>query len=201
MPLHRAMMLEREGPMRSMQAALATIACAFMPCVLHAQASVVQREFEEGDFSVSIAQDAMTDANNSFILSIADNEEGGLGWKCMDDGLNVILVIGTYYAGDEDDDILVQYRFDEAEPDPQEYWTLLSGKEMAYIRMDQVAGFTARALEAHRVVVRAIDPYDNETRTFVVSMRGLDRALRNLPCATELAQPTSVVGASSGRRM
>jgi hypothetical protein len=191
------MTLEREERMRSIQAALITAACILVPSALHAQASVVQREFEEGDFSVSIAHDALTDANSSFILSIAENEEGGLGWKCMEDGLNVILVIGTYYAGDEDDDIIVQYRFDQAEPEPQEYWALLSGKEMAYIRMDRVAAFTARALTSHRVVVRAVDPYDNETRTFVISMRGLDRALRNLPCATGLKQPESVVGASS----
>lgn len=190
-------MLDKEGRMRSMQAALIAAAWVIMPSALHAQASVIEREFEEGDFSVSIAHDALTDANNSFILSIADNEAGGLGWKCMEDGLNVILVIGTYYAGDEDNDILVQYRFDHDEPGPQEYWTLLSGNEMAYLRMDRVAEFTERARRAHRVVVRTVDPYDNETRTFVISMRGLDSALRNLPCAAEMKMNPPVVGASS----
>lgn len=179
--------------MRSMPAAFVILACTLMPSTLQAQASVVQHEFEEGDFSVSVAYDALTDANSSFILSIAENEEGGLGWKCMEDGLNVILVIGTYYEGDADDDIIVQYRFDREEPEPQEYWTLLSGKEMAYIQMSRVAEFTTRALSAQRVVVRAIDPYDNETRTFVVGVRGLDEALDSLPCANGLAQPTSVL--------
>lgn len=187
------MTLEKEDRMRSMQAALMMAACALVPALAHAQANVVQREFDEGDFSVSIAHDALTDANSSFILSIADNEEGALGWKCMEDGLNVILVIGTYYEGDEDDDIVVQYRFDEAEPAPQEYWALLSGKEMAYIRMDKVAEFTQHALESRRVVVRAVDPYDDETRTFVVGVRGLEKALRNLPCAGSLKQPTGSV--------
>lgn len=190
-------MLEREERMRSMQAALIATACALVPSVLHAQATVVQREFEEGDFSVSIAQDALTDANSSFILSIANNEEGALGWKCMEDGLNVILVIGTYYAGDEDEYIVVQYRFDQEEAEPEEYWALLSGNEMAYIRMDRVAGFTQRALQARRIVVRAVDPYDNETRTFVVGTRGLEQALRNLPCASAVKQPAAVVGTSS----
>jgi len=170
--------------MRPMQAALIVAACAIMPSALHAQSSVVQTEFDEGDFNVSIAHDALTDANSSFILSIAENEEGALGWKCMEDGLNVILVLGTYYEGDEDEDIVVQYRFDQDDAEPQEYWELLSGHEMAYIRMDRVLEFTGRALEAQRVVVRAVDPYDNETRTFVVGMRGLEKALHNLPCAT-----------------
>jgi len=189
------MMLEREERMRPMQAALIAAACAIMPSALHAQASVVQTEFDEGDFSVSIAHDALTDANSSFILSIADNEQGALGWKCMEDGLNVILVLGTYYEGDEDADIVVQYRFDQDEAEPQEYWALLSGHEMAYIAMDRVVTFTERALQSHRVVVRAVDPYDNETRTFVVGMRGLEKALHNLPCATA-AKHAAVTGSS-----
>src|SRR5690606_39491338 len=130
-----------------------------------------------GDFSVSTGHDRLKDATNSFLLWIADNEAGGLGWKCMEDGLNVILVIGTYYAGDEDNDILVQYRFDHDEPGPQEYWTLLSGNEMAYLRMDRVAEFTERARMAHRVVVRAVVPSVNETRASVIELRGLDSSL------------------------
>ena len=167
--------------------ALVTAAFLFVPLASHAQANTVEREFEEGDFTVSIAYDALTDANSSFILSMAESEEGALGWKCMEDGLNVVLAIGTYYEGDEDNDILVQYRFDDADADPQEYWGLLSGKEMAYIRMASVAPFTGRALEAERIVVRAVDPYDNETRTFVFGVNGLQDALENLPCAGEVA--------------
>lgn len=182
-----AMTLGREERMPFTRTALVTAAFLLVPLAARAQANTIEREFEEGDFTVSIARDALTDANSSFILSMAESEEGALGWKCMEDGLNVVLAFGTYYEGDQDNDILVQYRFDETEPDPQEYWGLLSGKEMAFIRMAKVAPFTGRALDAKRIVVRAVDPYDNETRTFVFGVKGLEDALENLPCAGELA--------------
>lgn len=169
-----------EGAVR---AVVALVACmAILPCAAHAQANTIDRELTEGDFDVSIARDAITDEDTSFILSIADNEEGALGWRCLEDGLNVVLALGGYYEGDEDDDIVVQYRFDDAEADPQEYWALFAGKESAYIRMHLVAPFTARAREASRIVVRAVDPYDDETRTFIFGLDGLEQAMTHLPC-------------------
>lgn len=41
-------MLDKEGRMRSMQAALIAAAWVIMPSALHAQASVIEREFEGG---------------------------------------------------------------------------------------------------------------------------------------------------------
>ncbi|MGH7445681.1 MAG: hypothetical protein ACREKM_12425, partial [Longimicrobiales bacterium] len=95
-----------------------------------------------------------------------------------------------YYEGDDDDDIVVQYRFDDEAAEPQEYWALFSGKESAYIRMHRVAPFTTRAREAGQVAVRAVDPYDNETRTFVVGLEGLEQAMKNLPCTREATAAT-----------
>lgn len=162
---------------------VAAVAClTAVPSVAHAQSNTVDREFVEGDFEVSVARDVITDEDTSFILSIADNEEGALGWRCLEDGLNVVLAIGGYYEGDEDDDIVVQYRFDEEEADPQEYWALFAGKESAYIRMHRVAPFTARARESRSIAVRAVDPYDDETRTFIFGLEGLDQAMKYLPC-------------------
>jgi hypothetical protein len=170
--------------MPSMKSVFAVVSyLALAPAAVHAQASEVEREFVQGDFTVSIARDAMTDENRSFILSVAESEEGGLGWRCLEDGLNVVLAIGTYYEGDDDDDIIVQYRFDSDEPEPQEYWALFSGKESAYIRMANVDAFTERALNAERVVVRAVDPYDDETHTYIVGLEDLQQALEFLPCA------------------
>lgn len=157
-----------------------------MPLAANAQSSTVEREFPEGDFAITISRDALTDANTSHAMSIAENEEGALAWKCMEDGLNVVLAIGNPYEGDEDDDIMVQYRFDSEEPAPQEYWALFGGKKMAYIRMDMVSTFTDAAMKAERVAVRAVDPYDDESRTFLFGLDGLDKALKHLPCAGEV---------------
>ena len=169
--------------MRTTTIRLAVAGCMLLfPASARAQSDTVDREFPQGDFTVAISHDALTDANTSSAMTPAESGEGALGWKCLEDGLNVVLAIGRYYEGDDDNDIVVQYRFDDEDAQPQEYWPLFSSKEWAYIPMSKVAPFTASALESRRIVLRAVDPFDDETHTFVFKVDGLEKALRNLPC-------------------
>ena len=100
----------------------------------------------------------------------------------MEDGLNVVLERGGIYLGDEDRDIQVRYRFAADVPSAWEWWRLLQNNELAYIRMEQVSGFTAAARSSRTVLVEAVDPSDGERRRSRFSLVGLSQALGHLSC-------------------
>ena len=64
-----------------------------------------------------------------------------------------------------------------------EYWRLLDSNETAYIRMNKVSAFTEAALASNEVLLEAVDPFDDETIRFRVSLNGLREALGKLTCA------------------
>lgn len=142
-----------------------------------------QGSAEVGSFLYTHAQDDFTDEDRSYVITMDEDGDGGLGWKCLADGLNVILGIGGYMGGDSDDDIRVRYRFDRREPSGYEYWGLSSSNKVAFMRMNRVLDFTAEARRSSTVVVEAVDPLDGETRRFHFDLEGAEAALDRLPCA------------------
>ncbi len=74
--------------------------------------------------------DEITDAKRPSISTLSERPMyrrgspiyGTLSWRCDEDGLNVVLSLGTYFGGDSDNQVQVQYRID-ADPavDPQ-WW-------------------------------------------------------------------------------
>lgn len=115
-----------------------------------------------------------------------DGPDAGLGWVCLDDGLNVVLYLGRYFGGDGDHDIEVRHRFDAGRPSGTEYWHLFGDNTSAYRSLDAVHDFTARALDADSVTVRATDPYDGEQLTVTFGLDGLDALLQRLhDCAAD----------------
>ena len=148
---------------------------------------VAQEETRIGEFYYVPNIDEFDDTDRGTIHVLADDPDEGrepmLYWACMRDGLNVVLYFDQYYAGDEDDDILVRYRFDQTPASDQEYWPLLnSDAEAAYIPMSRVSTFSMQALMASRVVMEATDPFDGESHRFRFSLDGLEAASRKLPC-------------------
>ncbi|HLV26440.1 MAG TPA: hypothetical protein VKZ41_09010 [Gemmatimonadales bacterium] len=151
---------------------------AFAP-ELRAQATTV------GTFNVVRAADPIDDSNRSYIAAgVAGEAQGGsIEWRCMEDGLNVVLDIGKYFGGDDDDEIQVITRVDQDANSGMVYWPLLQSHTSAYMPMDRVAAFTRRAKTARQIAVRATDPLDGETLTFVFPIEQFDRALSQiLPC-------------------
>ena len=137
-----------------------------------------------GAFTYSHNLDDFTDEDRRLIITQDLGEDGLLSWRCMSDGLNILLHVGGYMGGDSDDDILVRYRFDKNDPSEFGYWRLLPGQNrIAYIRMNKVDEFTEDALNAAEVVMEAVDPLDSESRRFRMSLTGLNRAIERLPCA------------------
>lgn len=142
-----------------------------------------------GSFHIVASNDPFDDSDRSSILNLGTDLERGtpsLAWKCMSDGLNVIVLIGGYMGGDSNDRVRVRHRFDSDPASGEEYWRLLSGNESAYIPMNQVKRFTSRAMTSDQVLIRITDPLDGENRTNTFELEGLRRALQTLPCARGL---------------
>lgn len=155
---------------------VALILAALLPATVAAQAPI-------GDFYFTEDADAFSDEDRSHIFT-GDIEGGNefLGFKCMSDGLNVVLGLGRYYGGDQDDDILVRWRIDDNKPSDRNYWRLFQDHTAAWLRMNRVPEFVREAREGRRVVFRFTDPLDGETHDAQFSLRGLARALAHLPC-------------------
>ena len=154
---------------------------AIVPKILAVEAESQSRRI--GAFSFQERLDEFTDEDRSLIYSYDENNDNSLDWRCMEDGLNVVVDFETYYTGDEDEDILVRYRFDDKPASEHEYWRLLNNNEAAYIRMNQVTTFTRAALASGEVLMELVDPADDETLRFRIPLNGLREALDQLPCS------------------
>lgn len=153
-----------------------------------------QSDFQQvGDFTVAIRVDAMTDADRSYATT--DRLSGNTGmealtFKCLDDGLNVIVET-KYLAGDSDDEVRVLWRF---APDPAStprYWGAMTGNRGWWMPMSLVTSFIETAKTRSEVTLRVVDPLDGETLTATFSLRGLGNALERLPCYRQRTRPKS----------
>lgn len=134
-----------------------------------------------GDFFFMHNQDEFDDSDRSSIVT-ADEDGAGLVWRCMEDGLNVMLYMDTYYGGNQNDKILVRYRFDRKEATDHKFWSLSTDHTAAFMGMSELHDFTFAALEASTVVVEAVDPLDGERNRFRFGLYDLNGALQLLPC-------------------
>ena len=129
-----------------------------------------------GDFAVINAKDPLDNSNRSLAFSATADEEKGLAWKCLGDGMNVILTFDKYIADDRGRQLLVRYQFDDAAPVPG-YWTLAPDGKAAYLPLADVVAFTETAKSSKRVVLRLNDPVWGDSYTFDFSISKLKSAL------------------------
>jgi hypothetical protein len=142
-----------------------------------------------GSFQYVESIDPMTDVDTSFILT-EDPEgtrmrTGGLAWRCMDDGLNVVLFADEYLGSR--DPAQVRWRFDSQEVTPLQRWLLSTRGTAAFAPMGEIANFTRNALEAARVVMQVTD-FGDRVYTYTYMLDGLEEALGLLTCASDLTE-------------
>src|SRR2546428_145955 len=84
----------------------------------------------QGRWTYDSTKDEMTDAVRVHISANSIPTRSGRGyriggtlaWRCSaDDGRDVLLLLGTYFGGNSDDQVLVEYRFD-SEPASEGGW-------------------------------------------------------------------------------
>jgi hypothetical protein len=147
------------------------LALVLAPSVASAQIT------KAGDFTVISAKDPLDNTNRSLAFSASPDEEKGLAWKCLGDGMNVILTFDKFIPDDRGRQLLVRHQFDhEAAPTPM-YWTLGRDGKAAYLPLKDVESFTEMAKSSKRVVLRVSSPLYAETYTFDFSLAKLGSAL------------------------
>src|SRR5687768_17403494 len=130
-----------------------------------------------GDFAVISAKDPLDNTNRSLAFATTPDEEKGLAWKCLGDGMNVILTFDKYIPDDRGRQLLVSHQFDgDAAPVPG-YWTLARDGKAAYLPLAEVVAFTELAKSSKRVVLRVSDPLWGDIHTFDFSLSKLKSAL------------------------
>ena len=130
-----------------------------------------------GSFTVISARDPLDNTNRSLAFSATKDEVKGLAWKCLGDGLNVILTFDKYIPDDRGRQLLVRHQFDkQTEPVPG-YWTLARDGKAAYLPLKDVAAFTEMAKSSDNVVLRVSDPLWGDIYTFDFSLSKFKSAL------------------------
>ena len=130
-----------------------------------------------GDFAVISAKDPLDNTNRSLAFSATPDEEKGLAWKCLGDGMNVILTFDKYIPDDRGRQLLVSRQFDDDAAPVPGYWTLARDGKAAYLPLTEVEEFTELAKSSKRVVLRVSDPIWGDIHTFDFSLSKLKSAL------------------------
>lgn len=141
----------------------------------------------EGDWIYTASVDPIDDSDRSSAMTISAEPSGGdygsLSFKCMADGLNVVIGWGSYFGGDSDDDVLVVHRFDSKPASPRRYWHMFpNSNELAWMPMGLVPQFLTNARQSRKVVIRVSDPLDGETKTHTYSLNGAAAMMDRLAC-------------------
>ena len=130
-----------------------------------------------GAFTVISAKDPLDNTNRSLAFSATRDEVKGLAWKCLGDGMNVILTFDKYIPDDRGRQLLVQHQFDHQDAPGPGYWTLARDGKAAYLPLKDVEPFTEMAKSSKRVVLRVSDPLWGDIYTFDFSLAKLKSAL------------------------
>tara|TARA_B110000977_G_C10898953_1_gene424461 strand:+ start:278 stop:766 length:489 start_codon:yes stop_codon:yes gene_type:complete len=136
--------------------------------------------FSSAEVIFNEAYDDFAEVDNSSVLLLPVSDlEITLGWKCFDDGLNVLL-LHKYLGGDTDGDVVIRYKFD-SEPASDRNWYALSGNhEVTFFDMGDVAYFTNKALASQQIMIRLTDPVDDEILQSTFNPSDLEPALQRL---------------------
>ena len=130
-----------------------------------------------GDFTVISARDPLDNSNRSLAFAATADEDNGLAWKCLGDGMNVILTFDKYIADDRGRQLLVRHQFDDDSVAVPGYWTLARDGKAAYLPLKDVLTFTETAKSSKRVVLKVSDPLYADTYTFDFKLAKLKAAL------------------------
>jgi hypothetical protein len=145
--------------------------------------AIIQPAYSKAIYNQHV--DEFTGEDNSSVLIFEDKQEENMslaiGWKCLRDGLNVIL-LHDYLAGDSDDEVAVQTKFDDKPPSGIKFYALASNNEVTFFDMGDVETFTNAAMDAAQFMIRVTDPHDNEQLTAAFRPEGLDDELPKLLC-------------------
>lgn len=153
-----------------------------------AQAAKPEQTF--GTWTLRREADPMTDRDRSIVFT--DSDTGGtFGVRC--DGASsteVVLALGGYFGGDDNDKVRVELRWDSDPVLPYKLWDLSTNNSAVFAPAPLVPEILAQAKKAQqRVTIRATDPLDGDAVVHAFGLIGFTDALATLRCASP--QPPS----------
>jgi hypothetical protein len=135
----------------------------------------------QAQFSYHPQKDAMTDVDRGLILALGEDSDLSISVRCMSDGLNVVVTTG-YMGGDRNDQVRVQMRFGNEPAPAAALWSQSTNSRAAFAPMKDVAGLIAKFRAHDTLVLRVVDPLDDETKTTRVSLADFEQAYAQLGC-------------------
>ena len=122
---------------------------------------------------------------------------GMIGWRCSARaGRDVMIVTYRYLGGNNNNQVLVETRFDSARVDTA-WWNVSTNKHGAFIPRENIPSFTNRVERSKHLLVRVTDPLDGEATIYSFNLVGFTNAHRRLGprCAKEEPRTAEVVAA------
>ena len=186
--------------------------------LLVANVCVAQDSYQDWQYTVEV--DEFDDSETHFIsvggselLRLSGGEGPVPGVLCTDSLAYLFLKLQKFFAGDENDEIIVQLRVDEGEP-YRDYWTLSTTGQVQTalpirnlpIRMrrysnqperlaSSIAGLSNPLEDMPQIIneiiqgielrIAVTDPHDNERLASRVSLAGFSEAFSRLPCSDD----------------
>jgi TonB family protein len=142
----------------------------------------------QGAWTYNSTKDEMTDEVRFFISNNSSPVYGDRGdliigmiaWRCSaTNGREVFIIFDNYFGGNSDDQVLVETRFDSAQPDSA-WWSLSANKQGAFMPSEYIPSFTNRVARSRRLLLRVTDPLDGEAITYSFSLLGFPAVYRRL---------------------
>ena len=143
----------------------------------------------QGAWVYDTAKDEMTDELRFFLSrdsrptysTRGDLVTGTLVWRCSAaEGREIFILLDKYFAGDADDQVLVETRFDSSSPSESVGWNLSTTRRGVFMPEEVIPTFTDRVRGSNRLLVRVTDPPDGEAITYSFNLVGFTSAYRRL---------------------
>lgn len=101
--------------------------------------------------------------------------------KCEEDGLNFLL-LHSYVAGGDADQVVVELRVDKNPPYGPRSWSLQGDHKHSYMPMAEVPDMIGQMTFGSKLAIRISDPSDGEVTTQSVLLGGFHHAVSQLGC-------------------
>ncbi len=132
------------------------------------------------EITVETRKDDFTGESNSVVFVSPSEGEMLLAISCSV-GIAVILS-HKYLAGNADDKVAVELKFDDELPKDRQYANLSRNNRMTIFGINESIDLVYTAVSSERLGVRIVDPSDNETLTSYYSLLDLEKSISKLEC-------------------
>lgn len=132
-----------------------------------------------GNFSYFREIDKITDEDTSFIVAEANEGNGELTWRCLDNSLYIYVVPEESTFSEES--YSVAFRFDKEDSGTLDGWLPSSDKEALFVASEYIDWFTIESSTRNQIIIRTMGD-NGKPVTSTYKLNGLKDSLKKLSC-------------------